>query len=185
PKPTPTPTPKPTPTRQLALQAQGGISLGDLPGFGGTVGGAGALLLPRGRGELGARYGPPRPRRVARTDVGADFSLWAIQARACVVPRAGPVEFPLCLGTEAGQLRARPVGLEAQNPGRTPWVATTAAPSIAWAPIRNLAVVLGAAAVVPFIRRQFDVLDATGPRALHRPRPVGLRVNLGLEARFP
>ena len=62
-----------------------------------------------------------------------------------------------------------------------PWLAIDLAPGLVWAPIRNVAIGLTVEPWVALVRRRFEI-DNQG--VIWRPLPVGVRVLVGIEARF-
>ncbi len=107
---------------------------------------------------------------------------FTITAKGCGLLHAGPIEFPLCGGVEAGALRA--IALEpVRNPeaATQPYVGLELGAGFTWTPVHHLGVGLELDAVVPLASGGYalegaEVLGAT---------PAGLRVLAGVELRLP
>lgn len=116
-------TPSRTPLR-YGVRLGGGIGFGWLPlgadlGLAGTVGGRGWSA------ELEVLFGVPRSVRIERSEAaGADLLGWSVAGRGCGVVPMGPwLALPVCGGVEAGQVRAKSVGLDNGDDAALPWVA--------------------------------------------------------------
>jgi len=160
-----------------------GIDYGALPGVAGGVAVGAGVLGRKWRADLVGSYWFPRETGVpTEPRAGGEVSMWAVGARGCWVPGARAFEFPLCAGMEAGVLRGRATR-ETVGSGlaREPWVAALASASLAWAPRKEVAIVLGVDALVPLRRSGFTI----GDEVLYTVAPVGVRGNLGVELRFP
>ena len=176
------PPPLTRPRLRGALRAEAGPSGGALPGTGAELGLAVGLLGTSWRVELTAHG--RLPVRVAATapGVGASLAMWAVGARGCGVPRAGSIEFPLCLGAEAGQLHARSFGLTPEGRGAATWAAVTAGPGLMWSPRPWFALTLQLELAIALIRPEFVI---AGLPPLHNVGPLQARGLLGVEFRFP
>jgi hypothetical protein len=165
------------------VRGSGGVAFGELSGAAGVASLAVGVMWPRVRVEIGATG--MLGRRVeleveARPRV--DLHVWSLGAIGCGVPLTAPVELPVCAGLEAGEVLARPRGLDAARAGREPWVAATLGPRLAWVPHPAVALVLGVDLVVPLVRPAFDV---EGYGRVARVGPAAGRAMLGIELRLP
>lgn len=186
PEPKPEPEPEPEPSRAfiVGLAARAGFSIGDLPDIGPTVGLGLAVQWRHARVQIDGHYAFVRKARFeGDPDRGADLRQGVAVIRGCGVLRAerAKLEFPLCVGLEAGAMIGEGVGFVTVSEGRIPWVAVNAAPTLAWIPIPRLAVRLTVEPWVALLRRQFLVDDGT---VLWRPWAAGFRAHGGLEVRF-
>ena len=194
--PAPEPGPQPSPSQfrtadhELAaprwrpfLGIAGLIDAGAIPGPGGGLTGTLGAFRRGLRGELTGSYRfDTRSAAANEPAVGGRFAAWTLGIRACGVPRAGAVEFPLCVGMDAGQTIARATGLDQSQPHRQPWLAGVVAGGLAW-PVRPwLALTARASLAVPVLRYDF-VVDGAG--TVHTMGAVQGRGLLGLEARLP
>lgn len=154
-------------------------------GFGPTATAYGSLAA--GLALFGARWrwsldgGGWLPRTIRRDRAAGRFWAWWVGTRGCFVPRRGEVEFPLCGGVEAGQVRATGVA-PARNTrdANYPWAAASLGGGVSWVIIDRVALVADIAALLPFVAGDFRVGDQT----LQELVPVGLRALLGLELRW-
>jgi hypothetical protein len=132
--------------------------LAELPTAGphGSVGGRVSVLGERWRVDVASRGSIPR--RETRTSAVGSFDAWAIEARGCFVPIAGPIELPLCPGLELGSVRGRGLA-PTPNPttSRFLWVAPSLSQGLAWAPVPRLALGIELGLVVPLTRGRFAV----------------------------
>jgi hypothetical protein len=143
----------------VGLSIHGGGGYGPTAGAHGIVGGRVGLLGPRWRVDAAARWSVPRRERLAGAT--GSFDAWAIEARGCWVPVAGPVELPLCPGFELGSVRGR--GL-APTPNATTssflWLAPSLSQGLAWAVVPRFAIGVELGLLVPLTRGRFAVGDA-------------------------
>lgn len=116
---------------RYGVRLGGGIGFGWLPlgadlGLAATIGGRGWAA------ELEGMFGVPRSARLDRSpDAGADLLGWSVAGRGCGVVPMGPwLALPVCAGVEAGQVRARSVGLENAADAALPWVAALVSTSL-------------------------------------------------------
>jgi hypothetical protein len=187
PEPRRAPSPSPWPPRErlpwrAALTLRGVVGFGMLPTVEGGPAAGAALILPRARFEVDTRgwFGP-------RVDVASDasvaFSGWTIGLRGGPRWTVGPVAFPVMLGTEAGQLIARPTRLEGGTTRRPAWVAISIAAAAVVSPLERLGFFMSVEGFVSVTRPPFEVegLD----ESVHTPAAGGVRGILGVEARFP
>lgn len=182
--------PEPAPPKPSAwrpggsLRALGGGGVGDLPGVGGGVAVAAALVFRHLRIEIAASLWPGRRLRINGTasEAGADFLLWSLGPRLCgVVHPHRLLEVPLCAGVEAGQVHVASVGLDDGQRTRVTRVAGVVAPSLVLVPLRRVAVWLAPELVIP-TRATYSLADI-GP--IFRAPPVAGRFTAGIEIRFP
>lgn len=177
----PLPTAAPVPARRVrppefGLRIAAGIEVGALPPPAGAIQIAGLLLWRRARLEIHGTYLAPRARRDA-SDQGARVQLGAGGIRGCGRLFARAVELPLCVGAEAGVVRARALGL-GDTVTTGPWTAAIASAGVArsWGPVGMWFAVEGVGRIVG---TQFLVGDALSSRQ----SPVSGRALLGIEVR--
>lgn len=165
----------PTPSH-FGLRIAGGLELGAMPPPSAALQLAGLVLWRRARLEIHGAYLPPRTRRDAEGR-GATYQMVTAGARGCGRLFVGAVEFPICLGADAGVVRARAVGL-GDTVVRGPWFAvlTSAGVSRAWGPIAVWASVEGLGRVV---WTRFFVGDVL----VQRQFPISMRALVGIELR--
>ncbi len=175
-------TPLVRPRLRGALRLAGGPGGGALPGAGAELGLAAGLLGASWRVELTAHGRLPVRVPASAPGVGASLAMWAVGARGCGVPRAGPIEFPLCLGAEAGQLLARSFGLDPNGRGAATWAAVTAGPGLMWSPRPWFALTLQLELAIALIRPEFVI---AGLGRIHSVGPLQARGLLGVEFRLP
>jgi hypothetical protein len=166
---------------RFGIAILGGGGYGPLRAGSATLMGRLAVIGPRWRVDLRGAWLPPL--RPALGDRGrARVDGFVLGARGCGVLWAGPIEFPLCAGLEAGAIRAR--ALEPiQNPetATQPYLGLLLGPGLSWAPIDRLALGLEVEALVPLLSGGF-ALD--GQPVLDN-LPVGVRALAGVELRLP
>jgi hypothetical protein len=185
PKPAP---PPPTATTRLraAVRLVGLGDRGSTPGLAGGLTGGASLLGERWRLDLAAVWVAPRP-TAARDDldITARVGVLAAQLRGCAVPRLGAVEFPTCLGLEAGGARGVGDGdaLARKFTDWRPWLGVLAGTSLAWPFTRRLALVVQLDLVLPLARPTYQVSGLADP--VYQGGVAAGRAGLGLEVRFP
>lgn len=174
-------TPPPDPARRARIPALGlriaaGLELGALPPPAGAVQLAALLLWQRARLELHGTYLAPRTRLDAAGQ-GARLQLAAAGIRGCGRVFARAVEFPLCLGAEAGAIRARALGL-GDTVTTGPWAAAIASAGVAraWGPVAIHFAVEG-------LGRLVGTRFLVGEVVASRQFPVSARALLGVELR--
>lgn len=168
---------------RVGIGASAILAVGPLPGVAGGILGSLALLHRRVRIELGAVFLPAKVAHFdTRPDAGGELRMLAADLRAC--PRWGyrKIGLDACVGMQAGALRGRGTGIDEPAVTRQPWLAVTAGPRLSYAPIRWLAIGLGADLLVPIVRPAFGVENVG---RLWRPLPAGFLGMLGVEARLP
>jgi len=171
------------PMLRVGIPAAAVLAIGPLPGIAGGVAGALALLHRRVRVELGATFLPAKRARFdARPAAGGELRLVAADARVCPRWQWGGLGLDACAGVQAGAVHGRGFGIDQPATTRQPWVALTVGPRLSYAPIRWLAIGLGADLLVPFVRPAFTV-ESLG--RLWRPLPAGFLGMLGVELRLP
>ncbi|MBL4684635.1 MAG: hypothetical protein JKY37_08615 [Nannocystaceae bacterium] len=157
------------------------LQLGPLPRFGPGLSGHAAMLWPRVRLEVGGSYYFQQRTRVDATR-GGDFRLSVGHLRGCGRLGVRKFEFPLCTGVELGALRGKGVGLGTSREDRVLWAGLLLDGGLAWSPVRWIALRALAGIVVPVAKYRFRI---SGVDDVHVAAPVGLRVGIGAEARFP
>ncbi|MDC0667722.1 hypothetical protein [Nannocystis radixulma] len=178
------PPPPPRPRRRPGgfLRLQGLGEFGALPGPTGGVGLAGGLLWRWFRLELHASYLAPRTDRAFDTDIRV--SLVAAGALGCVRLGRRALEFPICLGLEAGGLPGAADGPGGRNSSVGRWLAATGSvgaavrvhPRVAvWAALHGLAAIQRGSFVLRTGHQDFS---------LHDPSIGSGRLALGVEVRF-
>lgn len=180
---TPRPPTRPRAWTRGAIGATAAVSIGDLPVVGGHGRAFAALLRPRFRVEIGGSYGGS-PTRTVATQATMTLTRWTVDARACAViaPRDW-LELLPCLGVEAGQTRVGTRGLTGGRPSNR-WVAAIAAPTVAFVPIRWLAIRLALELRVPLRNRDSYQYDDP-PKTVYTTSRVAGALVAGIEARFP
>lgn len=159
------------------------LAVGPLPGVAGGILGTLALLHRRVRVELGATFLPAKTTHFrARPDAGGELRMLAADLRACPRWQWRAIGLDACLGVQAGVLRGRGTGIDEPGVTRQPWLAATIGPRLSYAPIRRLAIGLGADLLVPIVRPAFGVENVG---RLWRPLPAGFIGMLGVEVRLP
>lgn len=171
-----------TPWRAVA--ALGGFVDGfALPQVG--LGAAAMLGVTRGRfrAELLGTYRLPSTRSSEAVEgAGGRFSQWTVEPGACFVPRAGPLELPLCTSVQAGQTMGRGYGVAETSVARQPWVAVAGGLGLAWPVSPRFALFGRATLAIPVLRPDYAIV---GAGTVHRTGPVVLRGQLGIEVRLP
>jgi len=168
------------------VRASGGIDAIALPGVGSLVSTAIGLLGEYWRVDVGFNYRLPTEAYASRdSTVGGAFTRWAVNARACGVPRVRTVEIPLCGGMSVGQVVATGIGsgIEPRATVKMPWVVPTLTAGVVWPFNRHVGVLLEVDLGIPTIRHRFQVRGLERP--IYETLPVNLAVLAGFEARFP
>ncbi len=159
PTPEPEPGPQPEPRRVPIggfVRLLGGGSVGVLPGLAGAAGLRVGVRGRRWRAEVGGdRMFSVRHAFPDEPSVGADFSLWSGAARGCGVLGSTTLEFPLCVGVDAGLMRAVGFGGDINRSLVEPWAAAVIAPGLVWVPHPNVGLGLSADAFVTLNRPGF------------------------------
>lgn len=159
----------------------GGYGLGTAPGGTGLVGLALYAETGRARLEIEGRYWAPR--RIREGDAGARVQLGTVGVAGCLQLGGPIVTAPVCIGLEAGALRARGVGLPDSRVVNFPWLAPLARAALqvrVHARVRLWLALEGAVlALRPGLQQGF-----VEPRPLWEAPPVSARVMLGLDARW-
>lgn len=180
----PVPASRPPRAARGSFRVLGGLGLGDLPGAGGGVSGAAALVFRHLRLELVASLWPARRLRLAGADAdrGADFLLWSLGPRLCgVLHPHRLLEVPLCAGFEAGRVHVEAIGLDINRRARVTTVAGVFAPALVIVPLPRMALWLAPELVVS-TRPTYSIADV-GP--IYRAEPVAGRFMVGIELRLP
>lgn len=148
-----------------------------------TFGGALALRMPLARVELRGRYAlAQRVEQDGLADVGGTIDLWTLGASGCFAPRWRRLEFPICAGVEVGAMRGQSFGVEQSGRAGSLFAAIPIDANLVWSPIPRIGLLAGAG-VAPTLRRpSFHLRDQA---SLFRAGPVGLRLVVGVELRFP
>jgi hypothetical protein len=159
-----------------ALRLAGGIEAGAVPPPTGALQGAAVLEWPRARLEMHGVWLVPREKR-DRQGRGATYQLGAAGLRGCGRLFVRAVEFPLCVGAEAGVVRARTRGLP-DRVEHAPWIGALASVGVAraWGPI---GIWSAAEAVGRVVGAEFKIGEDTALGQF----PVTVRVLVGIEAR--
>lgn len=176
----PPPSPRPRTRVDVALGLRAGGGWGALPRGAATFAGLLALRIASARVELVGIGVLPQERRTAH-DAGVRLEPWAVGLRGCWAPQLGPIELPLCGGVEAGQIRARGLGLAQPRAIAVPWLAWPFGVSVVWAPHRRFAIVAGVEGWVSTTRPRFVIPDLGALYTLPR---AGVRALAGFEVRL-
>ena len=183
PEPEPEPAPEPEPEAP-AWSGFAGFSIG--PGFGALPGLAavGSLALgARSRWlQLEADGNVWFPRSTRLADASGTLLLWSIGTRACGLPAAGRVTFPLCAGAEGGQMQGSAEGVANARRASLPWFAVTTRAGVRVPLTGRLSLRADLGVLIPVLRPGFSI-DGVG--VLHRATPVAGTGGLGLEVNFP
>jgi hypothetical protein len=162
---------------RFGIAILGGGGYGPLRAGSATLMGRVALIGPRWRVDVRGAWLPPL--RPALGDRGrARVDGFMIGARGCGLLFAGPVEFPLCAGLEAGAIRARALD-PIQNPesASQPYLGLLLGPGLSWAPIDRLALGVEVEALIPLL---FGGFALDGQPVLDN-LPVGVRALASVE----
>jgi hypothetical protein len=163
----------------VGISIHGGGGYGPTAGPHGSVGGRVGLLGDRWRVDVAGRWSTPR--RETLVSATGSFDAWALEARGCWVPVAGPVELPLCPGFELGSVRGR--GL-APTPNATTsrflWLAPSLSQGLAWAPVPRVAIGIELGLLVPLTRGRF----AVGGTEIEQLAVIGVRGLASVELRI-
>lgn len=163
------------PPVEWAVRVGGGIEAGAVPPPSGVVHLATAVLWPRARLELHGAWITPRTRLV--DDRSATMQLVSAGLRGCGRAFAGAIEFPLCVGAEAGAMHAR--GHRRSSGAQTgPWVAGLVSLGVtrAWGPV-------GVWAAAEVLGRVVGSRFEIGKTTIWRPTTVSGRLLVGIEIR--
>ena len=185
PRPPPAATPPPARRLSAGLRLAGLGDRGGTPGLAGGLTGGLGLIARSWRLDLAAVWLAARPTPAQDgLDVTARVGLLAAQLRACAVPRLGLLEFPVCLGFEAGGARGEGRGDALARPlvAWRPWLAPVVGAALSWPFTRRLALFVQADLVVPLVPPTFEI---TGVGEVYRGDRAAGRAGLGLEVKFP
>jgi hypothetical protein len=167
----------------LGLDAFAGAGFAILPAPTAVVGLSLGLYGRLWRAEIGGGYWAPTDEiNPSNPEVGRRFQLWAVTARGCVAPAVRSVEFPVCVGVDAGAMHGRGTGdLDSGLSVVAPWAAFASGASVRWRP-RGLGDWVGfwlrGQALVALVRPGF----ATQPSGtVHRVPAAGGDVDVGPE----
>ncbi|MCA9695194.1 MAG: hypothetical protein KC636_36785, partial [Myxococcales bacterium] len=165
-----------------ALRAQGAVGLAALPDLDGGGGLVLALFARPFRVELGASAWALGQYVHPTADVASSLRFWSGSLRAGPSARLGPIELHVLGHFEVGALIVSAAPLENASRQTAAWIALGLAPSLAWAPHRNVALWLGVEGFGVLLRPRYTI-GALGD--YYVARPAGVRGVLGVEARFP
>jgi hypothetical protein len=163
--------------RRLRALARLGMTLdsGALPHVAPGLGAGAALLAKPFRLELeGAAFLPQRAD--LQGDRNAEFSLFTGALFGCLEHDLFST-LVACAGFELGRLAGEGRGISRGRVGVALWQAVRADAGVVLPRQGDLRLVVRGGAVVPLVRRDFE-LDGT---AVHRPAPLTLRVTVGAE----
>jgi hypothetical protein len=164
------------------FRVHGSVASGVLPGAGPGLGGALGLGGRGWRVEALGSYMFARTGFASRAlGAGAEIRAWSVGAQGCGEPRWRWLSVPLCLGAEAGALRAVGVGVAEPREARGAWATVLAGPGLRFAVAAWAALSVGVRGFVSLRRPAFEIPDV-GP--IHRVAGGGARGELGFEARF-
>ncbi|TPV94759.1 MAG: hypothetical protein B7733_13175 [Myxococcales bacterium FL481] len=173
----------------LALGGFAAFGVGTVPQTDVGPGIVAALAFSRWRLELAGQHWFPQRTQIPDHDpAGAVIDAWSAGLRGCplvVDSAAGGWELPLCLGVEAGVVRARPVALDRVAVRVGPWLAAGASPRLHWRFKRWASLWIGADALAVVLAPRFraDGLPQ-GDGVFYRSRPFVARAVVGLEFRL-
>ena len=182
----PAPVVRPPSTRERprgSLQLGMGAGAGVLPGLSPNLRLATGLLWKWSRLDATGEFWFDKSRGLEnRPDAGGEFRLWSLGLRACGVPSVSRVEFPLCGGVEVGAMTGVGTGISDPQTERLAWVVASGEAMVVYAPLRRIALWLGARLRIPLARPSFAI---EGLGTVHAAAPVGVDAALGVELRFP
>lgn len=163
------------------ISVLGGVAFGVAPAVGGAVAIEGGLEGRWWRAGLGVQTTPRRVQAHPNdSEVDGRFDVLTAEALACGVPRAGPVEFPICGRVSAGGMRANGEGnVGLSEPAWGAWSGFGGSAAAAWHLTEFFAPVLSLEALAPLRDRSYSVGGVPG--TLHRTGAVALRAWAGLE----
>lgn len=169
---------------RFALRVQSGVAFGDLPSVGPVLRLGFAGQWPHARIEVAAHHAFVRRQRWS-DGTGADLRQSFAVLRGCGVPGIVPahLEFPLCIGAEAGATHGHGVGFGDNRSGATAWFAANLGVGLAWSARENLSIGLDVEPRVAVITPAFLVADSP-PEVLWAPPRFGVRALIGLELRL-
>jgi hypothetical protein len=130
------------------------------------------------RVEIDGSYTTPSVEMSTRNPaVGGRMQLWSIAARGGPSIPAGPVEFPIAVGIEAGGMHGRGVGdLESSDGSQAPWVGFFGGAAALWRPRavdRRLGFGLRVEGIAALTRPRFGTPESD---TIYETRPGGARV---------
>lgn len=163
------------------LSILGGLAFGVAPGVGGAVAIEGGLEARWWRAGLAVQTTPRRfGRHPSDSAVRGRFDVLTAEAVGCVVPWAGPVEFPICGRIAAGGMRATGEGDVGQSePAWGGWWGAGGSGAVAWHATDRWAPIASVQALAPLRDWSFSV--GSVPGTLHRTGPIAVRAWVGLE----
>jgi hypothetical protein len=170
------------PAWDVGLRVEGGYGSGVAPIGSGVFGLA--FIVGRHRGSIEAigrlwaprRFDEPNGTYGARVVMGTGAILGCLRARSGL-----RVEFPLCLGLEAGALSAAPRGLANAQTQRYPWGGAVARLGMRLRLRERVGFVLALEGGAPFVR---NALDVGGADRLWTTRTASGRVFAGVDLRW-
>jgi hypothetical protein len=135
--------------------------------------------------QLHGRYEPPQATR-ARQGASALVQIASATALGCATPRIRDFQFPLCLGAEAGVLRAEGLGTRRSRVVLWPWLAAAASAQARWWFHSRWGVGLDVEVTVPVVHPQVRVRrpQTGGSLLLHESARVGGRGQVDVLWRF-
>jgi hypothetical protein len=170
------------PAWDVGLRLEGGYGSGVAPIGSGVFGLAFIVGRRRGSIEAIARLWAPRRFDEPNGTYGARVVMGTGAVLGCLRARPGlRVEFPLCLGLEAGALSAAPRGLANDQTQRYPWVGAVARLGMRLRLRERVGFVLALEGGAPFVR---NALDVGGADRLWTTRTASGRVLAGIDVRW-
>jgi hypothetical protein len=179
------PAPRMRPARarvRAGLALLGGGGYGPLTLAQASLGAEVSAFGPWWRATLRGLWLAPRT-VVTEGSRAARYDGFLVGALGCGVPRGRPeLEFPLCVGVEAGLVRGQGTGTT-PNPreGVRPLVVLALGPGLRWAVRERLALFVQLDLIAPLLRGGFTIEDAV----VSSIAPVGVRGLGGVELRLP
>ena len=169
---------------RFALRVQSGVAFGDLPSVGPVLRLGFAGQWPHARIEVAAHHAFVRRQRWS-DGTGADLRQSFAVLRGCGVAGivSAHLEFPLCVGVEAGANHGHGVGFGDDRSGATAWFAANLGVGLAWSARENLSIGLDVEPRVAVITPAF-LATPSPPQVLWAPPRFGVRALLGLELRL-
>lgn len=137
-----------------------------------------------GSGGFGVRLGGlvfPTSTTQTSTGPGGRFSLIAGSVALCGGLQRDTGELRLCGGSEMGRLSGKAVNATLSRSGNSDWIAPFAEVAGSSKMTDSIRLFVSLAAVVPLIRRDFEVKTGGTSISIHEPGSVAGRLGLGLE----
>lgn len=185
--------PAPPPVRERSPRTRGSFAafVGGAIGMQPRIAALGGARLGVARGRFAADLGwritsPTSAFYDDRRSLGGTVRSWSFVARACVRPRVGRVELPVCGGGALGIVRARGVGSDEDRTVRALRGAVVASAGVRVPFAKRFAFTVAVDTEVPVRRQSYYVEEFTeSRRAVYLDGPVAVLPTAALEVAFP